>query len=337
MTDLRSLSPEQLQQTLTGQPAFRVRQIFDWLQRQGTGSFNEMTNLPHDLRAQLSKQFQLSTCEIARKQVSQHDGTVKYLFRLNDGEHIESVVMQYTHGHSICLSTQVGCRMGCVFCASNLYGCTRNLLAGEMLSQIHTAQHDLNITISHVVLMGMGEPLDNYDNTLQFLHLANHPQGLNISQRKISLSTCGLVPQIDMLARENLGITLSVSLHAPSDTLRTKLMPINHRYPIKTLLAACRNYTKTTGRRISFEYAMLHGVNDSLAHAHALSELLRGMLCHVNLIPANEIGRGFAPSLPQHLRKFQAVLEQNRINATVRRSLGKDIDAACGMLKSRNH
>jgi len=327
--------PDELAQALAGHPAFRTNQVFDWLQQKGVQSFDEMTNLPKTLRDELRGQFQLGTCEIARKQISQLDGTVKYLFRLHDGEHIESVVMRYEHGRSICLSTQVGCNMGCVFCASGLNGLTRNLTAGEMLAQIHAAQRDLNITVTHVVLMGMGEPLDNYDNTLRFLRLVIHPEGLNISQRRVSLSTCGLIDRIDQLAAEGLGVTLSVSLHAADDKLRTRLMPINRVCPLKGLLAACRRYVEATGRRISFEYAMLRGVNDSPEHARKLADALRGMLCHVNLIPANEIGRGFETSPPERIRAFQAQLEQRRVNVTVRRSLGKDIDAACGMLKSR--
>ena len=327
--------PDELEQALVGHPAFRAKQVFDWLQRKGAQSFDEMTNLPKALRDELSAQFRLSTCEIARKQVSQLDGTVKYLFRLHDGQRIESVVMRYEHGRSICLSTQVGCNMGCVFCASGANGRARNLTAGEMLAQIHAAQRDLDITITHVVLMGMGEPLDNYDNTLRFLRLVNLPGGLNISQRRVSLSTCGLIPQIDQLAAEGLGVTLSVSLHAADDKLRSRLMPINRVYPLKGLLAACRRYVEATGRRVSFEYAMLRGVNDSPEQARCLAEQLRGMRCHVNLIPANEVGRGFETSAPERVRAFQAALEQHRVNATTRRSLGKDIDAACGMLKMR--
>ena len=320
---------------MAGHPAFRARQVFDWLQRRGAQSFDEMTNLPKALRDELQERFQLSTCEVARKQVSR-DGTVKYLFRLHDGECIESVVMDYEHGRSICLSTQVGCNMGCVFCASGLHGRVRNLSAGEMLAQIHAAQRDLDIAITHVVLMGMGEPLDNYDNTLRFLRLVNHPEGLNISQRRVALSTCGLIEQIDQLAAEGLGVTLSVSLHAAEDKLRTRLMPVNRVHPLKQLLAACRRYTEATGRRISFEYAMLRGVNDTPEHAQALAKQLRGMRCHVNLIPANEIGRGFEASAPEDVRAFQALLERRRVNATIRRSLGKDIDAACGMLKTQD-
>jgi len=333
LQSFNSLLPEEMRELIT--PAFRAVQVFDWLQHKGVSSFDEMTNLPKGLRTRLAEQFMLSTCDIAKKQVSA-DGTVKYLFRLNDGELIESVVMHYEHGRSICLSTQVGCKMGCTFCASGQHGFQRNLQAGEMLAQIHAAQRDLNITITHIVLMGMGEPLDNYDNTLRFLRLVTHKDGLNIGQRKISLSTCGLVPQIEKLADEKLGITLSVSLHAANNALRSELMPINHKYPLEELLAACQRYIAQTGRRISFEYALLRGINDTTKHAQELADQLRGMLCHVNLIPANDIGRGFAKSKPEDVTTFQAVLEKNKINTTVRRSLGKDIDAACGMLDARH-
>ena len=335
MLDLRSLFPYELRAALAPfhLPDYRVRQIFDWLQRRGAQKAGEMTNLPKELRERLAKEAFISSCEIARRQLSD-DGARKYLFRLHDGEHIECVVMRYTYGYSVCVSTQAGCRMACAFCASGQHGLQRDLLPGEMLAQIHAAQSDLGETISRVVLMGMGEPLDNYDNTLQFLRLAGHPEGLQIGQRKISLSTCGLVPKIDQLANERLGVTLSVSLHAPNDELRSKLMPVNRAYPIGELLAACGRYAKATGRRISFEYALLRGVNDKVEHAHELAARLKGLLCHVNLIPANPVpALGFHRSRAEQVRAFQEILEQNGLTVTVRRSLGGDIDAACGQLR----
>jgi len=338
MTDLRSLYPDELQSALAPLrlPDYRAKQIFDWMQRRGIGSINEMTNLPKDLRAQLNECFFIASCEIVRKQESKSEacGARKYLFRLHDEQTIESVVMRYAYGYSVCVSTQVGCKMACAFCASGQHGFTRDLLPGEMLAQIHAAQNDLGQAISHIVLMGMGEPLDNYDSTVKFLRLATHPKGLNIGQRKISLSTCGLVPQIDRLAGEHLGVTLSISLHAPDDALRSQLMPVNKAYPIAELLAACGRYAKATGRRISFEYALLRDVNDKTEHARELASRLKGMLCHVNLIPANPVPElGFHRSRPEQVREFQGILEQSGLAVTVRRSLGGDIDAACGQLK----
>ena len=333
--DLRSLFPEELREALAPSPAYRAKQAFDWLQRKGAASAAEMTDLPKALRVQMGERFLIASCEIARKQVSDIDGTVKYLFRLHDGETVESVVMRYEYGHSICLSTQAGCKMGCAFCASGVNGLTRNLLAGEMLAQMHAAQNDLGLTVSRAVLMGVGEPLDNYDNVLRFLRLVSHPDGLCVSQRKLSLSTCGLVPRIDRLAGEQLGITLSVSLHAPSDEIRSGIMPVNRAYPMDDLLAACRRYIDQTGRRVSFEYAMLRGVNDSADCARELARRLGGMLCHVNLIPANDTALGFQKSEPARVKAFQAVLEGAHINVTVRRSLGRDISAACGQLRQQ--
>jgi 23S rRNA (adenine2503-C2)-methyltransferase len=338
---LRSLYPEELQSALAPLklPAYRAKQIFDWLQRRGAMSAGEMTNLPKDLRTQIGGKYFITSCAIVQKQESK-TGTRKYLFRLHDGELIESVLMRYAYGYSICVSTQAGCKMACAFCASGQHGLTRDLLPGEMLAQIHAAQNDLGEAISHVVLMGMGEPLDNYDSTVKFLRLATHPEGLNIGRRKISLSTCGLVPQIDRLAGEGLGVTLSVSLHAPDDALRTRLMPVNRAYPIAQLLDACGRYAKATGRRISFEYALLRDVNDSRACAKELAGRLKGvfqMPCHVNLIPANPVPElGFHRSKPEQVRVFQDILEQGGLAVTVRRSLGKDIDAACGQVRTNN-
>ena len=332
MQDLSSMLPEELSAILT--PSYRAAQVFAWLHGKGVQNYSEMTNLPRDLRTSLAERFSIAACEVARKQVAS-DGTTKFLFKLHDDVHIESVVMRYEHGTSICVSTQAGCRMGCKFCATDGQGFTRNLTAGEIAAQVYAAQRETGQGITHIVLMGMGEPLDNYDNTLRFLRLITHPKGQNISQRRISLSTCGLVPQIERLANEGLGITLSVSLHASNDDLRDTIMPINRKYPIAQLLAACKSYTEATGRRMSVEYAMLRGVNDTPAHARELATLLQGILCHVNLIPANEVGRGYDASAPDDIRRFQHMLLRQKINTTVRRSLGKDIDAACGQLRNR--
>ncbi|MDR0532219.1 MAG: 23S rRNA (adenine(2503)-C(2))-methyltransferase RlmN [Oscillospiraceae bacterium] len=338
--DLRSLDLDGLKEAVAplGLPAYRAGQMFDWLQAKGVAGAGEMTDLPKALRGQLQSRYLITWCEIARRQESK-DGTVKYLFRLHDGEWIESVVMRYQHGRSICVSSQCGCRMGCVFCASGANGCARGLLPGEILAQVQAAQRDLGEPIPRVVLMGMGEPLDNYENVLQFIKLASDPRGLCISQRKISLSTCGIVPGIDRLARERLGVTLSVSLHAPEDKLRSELMPVNRAWPLNELLRACKDYAQATSRRISFEYAMFRGENDSREQAEQLAALLRGMLCHVNLIPANAgggaqgtEGRGMRGSDRETIRMFQEILAGKGIACTVRRSLGRDIDAACGQL-----
>lgn len=316
-----------------GQPAYRSKQIFRWLHR-GVSSFDEMTDQPAKLREQLEQQYEIFGAQIQKRLVSQLDGTVKYLYRFSDGATVEAVVMQYHHGHTICVSTQVGCRMGCTFCATGMGGLQRNLTASEILSQITAAQLDQNIRISNVVLMGMGEPLDNYDNVLRFLHLVSHPEGLNIGGRHISLSTCGLVDQIRRLADEGLSLTLSVSLHAPNDVIRSRLMPVNRRWNIDQLLKACREYIQKTARRISFEYTVVEGVNDSPACAVELAERLRGMLCHVNLIPANPVeGSGCVGGSRAVVERFQHILEQKGINATIRRTLGSDINASCGQLR----
>ncbi|MDR3314650.1 MAG: 23S rRNA (adenine(2503)-C(2))-methyltransferase RlmN [Oscillospiraceae bacterium] len=338
LLDLRSMLPEELAAALEpfGTPAYRSRQIFGWLQRRGAEQLGEMTDIPKADRALLGEHFRIAPCAIANKQAAERDGTVKYLLRLEDGETVESVVMRYAYGNTLCVSTQAGCRMGCAFCASGLHGLTRNLLPGEMLGQIHAARRDLGVEISHIVLMGTGEPLDNYENVLRFLRLASHPEGLHIGQRKISLSTCGLAPQIDRLQGEHLGLTLSVSLHAPNDAIRSALMPVNRRWPVEALLAACRRYAQSSSRRVSFEYALFRGVNDSVACAEELAGRLRGMLCHVNLIPGNPVPeRGFARSEPAAVQAFARALERRGINATVRRSLGGGIEAACGQLRNQ--
>lgn len=330
--DIKSMTKEEIALELAeiGQPKFRAKQIYEWLSK-GVDSFEEMTNLSKDLRNALSEKYILTSAKIARKLVSQIDGTVKYLFSLYDGEKIESVVMSYHHGYTICISTQVGCRMGCVFCATGMNGLKRNLFPGEMLSQITAAEKDLNIRISNVVLMGMGEPLDNYENTLKFLQLVNDDEGKNIGARHISLSTCGLVDKMYDLSNEKLQITLSVSLHAPNDMLRSEMMPINNKWNIEKLLTACKDYTESTKRRISFEYTVVDCVNDSEECAKELAKRLKGMLCHVNLIPLNTVsGKEYKPS--QNSKKFCELLNNMGINATIRRTLGSDINASCGQL-----
>lgn len=333
--DLKSLTTEQLKERLVamGQPAFRAKQITDWLNK-GCTAIDDMRNLPQSLREQLKTAFYIPGVTIVRKLESKLDDTVKYLFELSDGETVESVLMHYHHGWSQCLSTQVGCRMGCAFCATGMGGLSRNLTAAEMIAQIEAAQRDRGIRVSSVVLMGMGEPLDNYDNVLRFLHMLSQEGGVHIGMRHVSLSTCGLVNRIYQLMEENLQLTLSVSLHAPNNEIRSKLMPINRRYPVEELLAACRKYAEQTGRRISFEYAMIDGVNDSDACAEELATRLRGMLCHVNLIPANAVeGKTHRRSTALRLKQFSRILEQRGLTVTVRRTLGADIEASCGQLR----
>ena len=333
--DVRSLSAEELTARLTarGYPAFRARQIREWLDR-GVHDFSQMTNLPLSLRQELAAEYAVPGMEIARKLVSQIDGTVKYLFRLDDGETVESVLMHYHHGWSQCLSTQVGCRMGCTFCATGMGGFIRHLSAAEIMAQIETAQRDTGVRVSNVVLMGMGEPLDNYDNVIRFIRMLEEEGGVHIGMRHVSLSTCGLVPGIYRLMKEQIPLTLSVSLHAPNDEIRSRTMPVNRRWPIDELLKACRDYIDATGRRISFEYAMIDGVNDSDACAEELSGRLGGMLCHVNLIPVNAVsGKDQQRSSRMRIDAFCKVLESHGINVTVRRTLGADIDASCGQLR----
>lgn len=336
MTEISSLNLEELKQQITGLglPAFRAKQIYEWLHKKNVDSFDKMTNIDKTLRQKLSQQFSISVPEIARKLVSKIDGTQKYLFRFNDGECVESVLMRYKYGNSICVSTQIGCAMGCTFCASTKAGRVRNLTAGEILGQVYRAQTDTGERISHIVLMGIGEPLDNFENVVKFLEMVSDKDGLNIGQRNISLSTCGVVPNIYKLAELDMQITLSVSLHAPFDDMRTKMMPINKKYPIAELIKACRDYVKTTGRRISFEYSLIKDVNDSPECAKALCELLKGMLCHVNLIPINTIEQSsYRKSDRKSIEDFKKIIEDHKITATVRRKLGADINAACGQLR----
>ncbi|MDD6012315.1 MAG: 23S rRNA (adenine(2503)-C(2))-methyltransferase RlmN [Oscillospiraceae bacterium] len=336
MTDIKSLTLDELKEEMAAlnEKSFKAGQIFSWLHRHGADSFDEMTNLSKNLRNNLQKKYDIYTCTIEKKLVSVYDNTVKYLFRLHDGELIESVVMQYKYGYTICVSSQVGCKMGCRFCASGIAGFVRHLSASEILSQVYVAQKDLGIRISHIVMMGVGEPLDNFDNVMRFLSLISDVNGLNISMRNISLSTCGLVPGIYNLMEKKLQLTLSISLHAPNDEIRSKTMPVNDRWNIEELLKACRDYTKATSRRISFEYAMISGVNDSVACAAELAGRLKGMLCHVNLIPVNAVKeRDYQKSSDSTIAAFIKVLEKNGINVTVRRTLGSDINASCGQLR----
>lgn len=333
--DLRSLPPEELTEQLVsrGYPAFRAKQIRQWLDR-GVTDFEQMTNLPKDLRTMLAELYTVPGVTIIRKLVSAIDGTVKYLFRLDDGETVESVLMQYKHGWSQCLSTQVGCKMGCTFCATGMGGFVRDLSAAEMVAQIEAAQQDTGMRVSSIVLMGMGEPLDNYDQVVRFLRLLGEEGGVHIGMRHISLSTCGVVPGIYRLMEEQIPLTLSISLHAPNDAIRSRSMPVNKRWPMEELLKACRDYVEATGRRISFEYAMIDGVNDSDGCAEELADRLRGMLCHVNLIPVNAVdGKQQKRSSKERIRSFMNILEKRGINATVRRTLGSDINASCGQLR----
>ena len=335
--NLRSLTLSELADLLKtmGQPAFRAKQVYTWLHR-GIRGYDEMTDLPKTLRAALAEQYPLYTPQAVRRQESARDGTIKYLWRLSDGNCVETVLMRYHYGNTVCISTEVGCRMGCAFCASTLGGLVRRLEPAEMLDQVLFTQLDSGLPISHIVLMGIGEPLDNFDNVLKFLENVNSPLGLNISMRHISLSTCGLVPKIDALAEKKLQLTLSVSLHAPNDSVRDRIMPVNRAYPMEELLAACRRYYAATSRRISFEYAMIAGVNDTPAAARELLEKMRGLPAHFNLIPLNRVEESpLKPSSRGAVAEFQRILEQGGIPATVRRTLGGDIDASCGQLRRK--
>ena len=317
------------------QPAFRGKQVYSWLHK-GVRSYDEMTNLPKGLRDTLAERYPICPPEVARKQVSQKDGTIKYLWRLSDGNCVETVLMRYHYGNTVCISTEVGCRMGCAFCASTLGGLVRRLEPFEMLDQVLFTQVDSGLPVSHIVLMGIGEPLDNFDNVMRFLELVNSADGMNISMRHISLSTCGLVPKIDELAKRKLQLTLSVSLHAPNDEIRNQIMPVNRAYPSEELLAACRRYYEATSRRISFEYAMIDGVNDSEADARELLRRMKGLPAHFNLIPLNYVEESpLKPSSREAVARFQKILEDGGIPATVRRTLGGDIEASCGQLRRK--
>lgn len=337
LIDIKSMTISELETYLAEikEPKFRAKQIFLWLQN-GVTSFSEMTNLSKSLRETLQKNCYIADAVIQKCYCSKLDSTKKYLFRLHDGEFIESVLMDYHYGRTICISTQVGCRMGCTFCATGQSGFSRNLTPSEMLSQIQTAERDGQKRISNVVLMGMGEPLDNYENVLRFLELISNPDGINIGMRHISLSTCGIVDKIYDLAEKKYQLTLSISLHAPNDAIRSQTMPINQRWHIEDLLKACRYYSETTGRRISYEYAMISGLNDSDDCARELGERLRGTLCHVNLIPVNTVsGTSYRKSMIDRQQAFIKILAKAGITATVRRTLGADINASCGQLRRR--
>jgi 23S rRNA (adenine2503-C2)-methyltransferase len=340
MIDIKSLSFDELSNEIQklGLPKFRTQQIYKWLHQSGVKSFDEMTNVSKDLRAKLKENYFIPTCTIEDKYESKLDDTVKYLFRLYDGEYVESVIMKYKYGYTICVSSQVGCKMGCNFCASTLAGFKRNLLPAEMESQLHTAQNDLNIRISHIVMMGIGEPLDNYDNVIKFLRTVNNENGLNISLRDITISTCGIVPAIYDLINENMPITLTLSLHAPNDELRSSMMPVNNRWGVDEVIKACKTYAIKTKRRVSFEYTLINGVNDTKACAVELAGKLHGFISHVNLIPVNDVEeRGNVRSSDTAVRNFQDTLKSLGINATIRRTLGKDINASCGQLRRKKN
>ncbi len=338
LQDIKSLSLNELEQALAdiGEPKYRAKQIFQWLHKKYVNSFDEMLNLSKDLRQKLKENYYISCSAIEKKLISCYDSTVKYLFSLNDGEYVEAVLMSYHHGYSACISTQAGCKMGCTFCATGQGGFRRNLTAGEMLSQLQTMEKDRGVRISNVVLMGMGEPLDNFDNVVRFLRLVSSADGMNIGMRHLALSSCGLADKIRQLAELKLQITLSISLHAPNDEIRNRTMPVNKRFPIDELLSACREYIEKTGRRITFEYAMIDGVNDSIDCARQLASRLRGMLCHINLIPVNEVDKtGYKKSGKKSLNAFCAYLNNHGITATIRRTLGSDINASCGQLRGK--
>lgn len=334
-TDLKSMTIPELEAYLAelGEAKFRAKQIFTWMHR-GAASFEEMTNLPKTLRSKLEERCTLTALRVERKQVSKLDGTVKYLWRLEDDNCVETVLMRYKHGNTFCVSTEIGCAMGCAFCASTIGGLVRRLTAGEIVSQVIFTQKDSGLPVSNIVLMGIGEPLDNFDSVLRFLELVNHPDGMNIGMRHISLSTCGLTEKIDKLADLQLQLTLSVSLHAPDDETRSKIMPVNRAFSVEQLFQSCRRYFEKTGRRISYEYAMIDGVNDSDAQADLLASHLRGVPGHVNLIPLNDVRESkLKPS--RRVAAFQKRLESHGITVTVRRRLGSDIDASCGQLRRK--
>lgn len=333
--DLKSMTIPEIENYLAqiGEPKFRAKQIFVWLNK-GVTSFSEMTNLSKTLRETLQQQCTLTALRVERRQISQMDGTIKYLWRLEDDNCVETVLMRYKHGNTVCVSSEIGCAMGCAFCASTIGGLVRRLTPAEILSQVIFTQKDSGLPISNIVLMGIGEPLDNFDHVMRFLELVNHPDGMNIGMRHISLSTCGLVTQIDKLAELQLQLTLSVSLHAPDDETRSQIMPVNRAVGVESLMDSCRSYFRKTGRRISFEYAMIDGVNDSDQQADQLAALLKGMPSHVNLIPLNDVRESkLKPS--KRVAAFQKRLESHGVTATVRRKLGGDIDASCGQLRRK--
>ena len=337
MKHIKSMTLEELRALFKewGQPAFRAKQVYTWLHK-GVRSYEEMSNLPKGLREQLERDWPIFPPEAVRRQESKKDGTIKYLWKLADGNCVETVLMRYHYGNTVCISTEVGCKMGCAFCASTLGGLVRKLEPYEMLDQVLFTQVDSGLPVSHIVLMGIGEPLDNLENVLRFLKLVNSPDGMNISMRHISLSTCGLVPKIDELARHKLQISLAISLHGSNNEIRGKIMPVNKAYPIEQLLAACRRYYDATSRRIHFEYAMIDGVNDSEENARELLRRLKGLPAHVNMIPLNHVEESpLKPSSRKAVARFQQILEEGGVTATVRRTLGSDIDASCGQLRRK--
>ncbi len=337
-TDIKSLSFEELARWIAacGEPSYRAKQLYEWMHVKKAASFSAMTNLPKKMREELANRCVYTALTPVRIQQSKEDGTRKYLFELPDKKMIESVWMRYHHGNSVCVSSQVGCRMGCKFCASTLNGVERNLTAGEMLDQVYRIEEDTLERVSNVVIMGMGEPLDNYDNVIRFIRMLSDERGLHISQRNITLSTCGLVPRIYDLADENLTITLAVSLHAATQDVRERLMPVAKRYGLDELVEACRYYFEKTGRRLTFEYALIAGKNDRDEDAQALKKLLSDAFAHVNLIPVNPVTeRGFLPPKQPAAAFFAHRLEKYGINVTIRRSMGRDIDGACGQLRMR--
>jgi 23S rRNA (adenine2503-C2)-methyltransferase len=336
--DIRSLTFEKLTERLVamGEKAFRAKQIFEWLHARGVDSFDEMTNISKSLRDKLADEFCISSLKIVEKLVSEEDGTVKYLFDIGDNTVIESVFMSYSYGNAVCVSSQAGCRMGCSFCASTVDGLERNLLAGEIAGQIYNIQHDTGKRVSNIVIMGSGEPLDNYDNVLDFLNIINDEKGLGIGMRHITLSTCGLVDKIYELMELKMQITLAISLHAPNDDIRRNIMPIANRYSIDEVIAAARKYADFTKRRVTYEYSLISGVNDSRDNARELASRLKGSMCHVNLIPVNDVRENnYVRSSEDSIKSFASVLEENGIEATIRRKLGSDINAACGQLRKR--
>lgn len=336
--DIKSMTLEELQEYVIslGEKKFRGKQIYEWIHQKLVTDFDQMTNLSGDFREKLKENAIIHGTRIVKRQESK-DGTNKFLMELYDGNHVESVLMRYHHGNSVCISTQVGCRMGCRFCASTVGGLVRSLRTSEMLDQIYEIQRETGERVSNVILMGIGEPLDNFDNVVSFVRMLSDENGLHISQRNITISTCGLVDGIRRLMEESLTITLAISLHAPNDTLRKEMMPVANRYSIEEIIHVCREYIEKTGRRITFEYSMVDGKNDTKEHGIQLSQLLRGLNCHVNLIPLNPVeGRMGQRSNRTNVQEFKLILEKNRINVTIRREMGSDIDAACGQLRNKN-
>ena len=336
--NLKSLTQQELADILKelGQPGFRAKQVYTWLHK-GVRSYDEMTNLPKNLRDVLAEKYPINAPKVVRKQESQRDGTIKYLWQLSDGNCVETVLMRYHYGNTVCISTEVGCRMGCAFCASTIGGLVRRLEPYEMLDEVLFTQIDSGLPVSHIVLMGIGEPLDNFDNVMRFLELVNSPDSMNISMRHISLSTCGLVPKIDELAKRKLQISLAISLHGPNNEIRNQIMPVNKAYPIDELLDACRRYYAATSRRIHFEYAMIDGVNDSEENAKELLRRLKGLPAHINMIPLNHVEESpLKPSSKAAIARFQKILEDGGVTATIRRTLGGDIDASCGQLRRKH-